>query len=97
MRVSRIEADPARIAVSILAAYDLGASASQLEAIYKREEDDLDPIHLADRKARVVEEQHVKIAQINWTEYVGQEKFVCGLPAECCQFIVKFPDIMRAT
>ncbi|KAI0689698.1 hypothetical protein BC835DRAFT_229768 [Cytidiella melzeri] len=59
----------------ILAAYDLGVAAQQLEAIYNAEKEGLDDIHLADRKTKVVEEQHLNISPKNWTEFLGQEKF----------------------
>ena len=61
---------------SILAAYDLGATAEQLAVIYDSEKEGLDPIHLADRKSKAVEQQHVQILPSNWTEYLGQEKSV---------------------
>ena len=61
---------------SLLAAYDFGASAKQLQAIYDREQEGLDPVHLADRKTKTVEEQHVEITTKNWTEFLGQEKCV---------------------
>ncbi|GJE96190.1 questin oxidase family protein [Phanerochaete sordida] len=63
----------------LLAAYDFGASAKQLQAIYDAELDELDPIHLADRATKTVEEQHVTITAENWTEYLGQEKYYACL------------------
>lgn len=59
---------------SLLAAYDFGAPAKQLQAIYDAQQGELDPIHLADRKTKAVEEQHVTITAKNWTEYLGDEK-----------------------
>ena len=69
------------LCTSLLAAYDLGASAKQLQEIYDREKEGLSPLHLADRKTNTVEEQHVEITLSNWTEYLGQEKyvFVCSV------------------
>lgn len=66
---------------SILAAYDFGATAQQLELIYQSEKKDLDDIHLADRSTKKVEEQHVEINAKNWTQYVGQDKYVCSYAA----------------
>lgn len=60
--------------VSILAAYDLGASAQHLQAIYDTDKDGLDPIHLANRKTKAVEEQHVDMTPANWHKYLGVEK-----------------------
>ncbi|KAI0086580.1 hypothetical protein BDY19DRAFT_894614 [Irpex rosettiformis] len=54
----------------ILATYDLGASAKQLQAIYDAEKDGLDDINLA-----AVEEQHVNMTSNNWTEFLGEEKY----------------------
>lgn len=59
---------------SILAAYDLGASAKQLQAIYDRTKDSLDDINLADRKTKAIEKQQVEITSKNWPEFLGQEK-----------------------
>ncbi|KAJ3523135.1 hypothetical protein NM688_g8777 [Phlebia brevispora] len=59
----------------LLAAYDFGASAAQLQAIYDTEKDGLDPLHLADRKTKAVEEQIVTITSTNWTDYLGEEKY----------------------
>lgn len=61
---------------SLLAAYDLGAPAKLLQAIYDNEAKDLDPIHMADRATKLVEEQHVDITLRNWTEFLGQHKYV---------------------
>lgn len=61
---------------SLLAAYDLGAPAKLLQAIYDNEAKDLDPIHMADRTTKLVEEQHVDITLRNWTEFLGQHKYV---------------------
>lgn len=63
----------------LLAAYDFGATAKQLQAIYDAELNELDPIHLADRATKTVEEQHVTITAENWTEYLGQEKYYASL------------------
>ncbi|EKM49645.1 uncharacterized protein PHACADRAFT_265208 [Phanerochaete carnosa HHB-10118-sp] len=63
----------------LLAAYDFGATAKQLQAIYDADKDGLDPIHLADRATKTVEEQHVTIIAENWTEYLGQEKYYASL------------------
>lgn len=60
---------------SILAAYDLGASAKQLQAIYDSELNGLSPIHLADRKAGTVQVQDVEITGDNWREHLGEEKY----------------------
>ena len=60
---------------SILAAYDLGASAKQLQAIFDHEQGGLSPIHLADRRAGTVEVQDMKITAENWRQYVGEEKY----------------------
>ena len=60
----------------MLAAYDLGAPSKLLQAIFDAEKDGLDSIHLADRKANVVEEQNVDINKTNWQQYVGEEKSV---------------------
>ncbi len=59
---------------SILAAYDLGASAKQLQAIYDCTKDSLDGINLADRKSKTIEKQRVEITSKNWHEILGQEK-----------------------
>ncbi|KAI0801750.1 hypothetical protein BC629DRAFT_1581168 [Irpex lacteus] len=59
----------------ILAAYDLGASAKQLQAIYDCTKDSLDDINLADRKSKTIEKQRVEITSKNWPEFLGQEKY----------------------
>ena len=61
---------------SILAVYDLGATAQQLEAIYAREDHLLLPIHTADQKTKSVEEQQVQIESTNWSDFLGQDKYV---------------------
>lgn len=55
-----------RLPLSLLAAYDLGAPAKLLQAIFDAEKSDLDPIHLADRKEKKVEEQRVDMNKTNW-------------------------------
>lgn len=60
----------------MLAAYDLGAPANQLEAIYNLEQKELEDINTADRKTKLVEKQDVNINIQNWTEYLGQDKCV---------------------
>jgi hypothetical protein len=52
---------------SILAAFDLGAPAEVLEAIYNRDSKVLRPIHLDDRS-------DVEINCNNWKEHLGVEK-----------------------
>ncbi|KAH9841517.1 uncharacterized protein C8Q71DRAFT_700804 [Rhodofomes roseus] len=59
----------------LLAAYDLGAPAKLLQAIYDQERSGLSPIHLADRSKDVVEKQETAITLQNWTKYLGQEKY----------------------
>ncbi|KAH8104504.1 hypothetical protein BXZ70DRAFT_887737 [Cristinia sonorae] len=63
----------------LLAAYDLGAPPKLLQAIFDAEKEGLDPIHLADRKEKKVEEQHVNIDKTNWQQYLGQEKYYAPL------------------
>lgn len=59
--------------ISLLAAYDLGAPAKLLQAIFDTTEPDLDPIHLANKKEEKVEEQHVAMNGKNWQQYLGNE------------------------
>lgn len=59
---------------SLLAAYDLGAPVKLLQSIYDAQLSGLDPIHLADRQTKTVEEQHVDMNKTNWQQYVGNEK-----------------------
>lgn len=60
---------------SILAAYDLGASESQLEAIYEREEKDQRPIHPNDFEDK--EEPKLpdvgEVNESNWTAWLGRQ------------------------
>ncbi|KAI0917006.1 hypothetical protein AcW2_007254 [Taiwanofungus camphoratus] len=65
----------------LLAAYDLGAPAKLLQAIYDQDAPTQSPIHLANRKDHVVEEQHVTVTSHNWTEYLGKEKYYANLLA----------------
>ena len=65
------------ICSSLLAAYDFGASAKQLEAIYDAEQKELNDIHTIDRRNNIIEEQKMAITGENWTEFLGQDK--CGL------------------
>ncbi|KAL4251919.1 Questin oxidase-like protein [Abortiporus biennis] len=59
----------------LLAAYDLGAPASLLQAIYDQEKRGLADIHTVDRVNKVVEEQHVDITDHDWTKYLGQDRY----------------------
>jgi hypothetical protein len=56
--------------VSILAAYDLGAPAKVLQAIYDTEAKILRPIDSVEKKALE------NLTQQNWTNYLGQEMCV---------------------
>ena len=63
------------MSVSLLAAYDLGASPQLLQYIYDVGGRDLDSIHLADRRTKTVAEQHVTLTAEDWTKYLGREKY----------------------
>ncbi|KAI0311835.1 hypothetical protein OF83DRAFT_1177199 [Amylostereum chailletii] len=56
----------------LLAAYDLGASPSLLQAIYDKDAPELRPI-AAEHKGETIEAQDVKVNSGNWREYLGQE------------------------
>lgn len=62
------------ICSSLLAAYDLGAPPAVLQAIYEEEEKVQSPINLVNRKEKKTAPPEVTISDVNWTEYVGQEK-----------------------
>ena len=58
-----------------MAAYDLGATAKQLQAIYDAENGDLDDINLTPRNANAAVKEHLDLTVTNWTEFLGEEKY----------------------
>jgi hypothetical protein len=56
---------------SLLAAYDLGAPASLLQTIYDKETNELPPADLGQAPTEIV-----TITENNWTQYVGDPKYV---------------------
>lgn len=64
---------------SLLAAYDLGAPAPLLQSIYDANIKGLVPLHAVDLKTGAVEEQKVRITTQNWTEFLGQAKYVVAV------------------
>ncbi|KAI0048462.1 hypothetical protein FA95DRAFT_1490735 [Auriscalpium vulgare] len=58
----------------LLAAYDLGASSAQLQAIYDAEQDSLLSV-FAIRKEKRVERQDVVVQESNWKQFLGEEKY----------------------
>lgn len=61
---------------SLLAAYDLGAPSSLIQAIYDEEKHGLNSVFTADRPNKTVERQNLHIGVDTWTHYLGQEKYV---------------------
>lgn len=68
--------------LSLLAAYDLGATAKLLQAIYDQEKKTLSPINLLDRKEQIIGTLGTVITKENWTEHIGFEKYVVFLTCE---------------
>ena len=58
-----------------MAAYDLGATAKQLQAIYDAEKGDLDDINLTHRNTSTAVEEHLDLTVTNWSEFLGEEKY----------------------
>jgi len=56
---------------SLLAAYELGATATRLQEIFDVESKEYLPIFTEDRNARTVVPQDVTITRDSWREYVG--------------------------
>ncbi|KAF8873946.1 hypothetical protein BD779DRAFT_1664309 [Infundibulicybe gibba] len=63
----------------LLAAYDLGASASLLEAIYQLHAEKLLPIDTVDRANGIVKRLDLSITESNWTEFLGKEVYYAPL------------------
>ena len=61
---------------SLLAAYDLGAPSSLIQAIYDEEKHGLNSVFIAYRPNKIVERQNLHIGVDTWTHYLGQEKYV---------------------
>ncbi|TFY78458.1 hypothetical protein EWM64_g5556 [Hericium alpestre] len=65
----------AEVTLSLLAAYDLGAPADLLRAVFEEDRQDLANVFTSDLPKKVVERQDVEIHATNWTQYLGQAKY----------------------
>ncbi|KAI0060638.1 hypothetical protein BV25DRAFT_1887832 [Artomyces pyxidatus] len=76
------------MSLSLLAAYDLGASPALLQTIYDQEHGELQSVFMADTRNKTVEKQDVQIQEDNWKEYLGQDKYYAN-------FVVFFSDKVK--